>query len=224
MSYAFVQSSTGVSVAGTLETATTTSANLTGADTLFLLVGQNNNSETAVIEDSVGGNTWDLIRREGYPAGSDVSLFRCASASVSSSMTVTATSTTDAAFGLVLLAFSGGHASPDDQNSGHAVDFTDEITAGYPSGILPVQNDCVLIAGMNVGAGQSIDLGFTIIEAGNVFQESWGVVGAYLIQTTAEELNPTFSYGFNFNAAALLASFKPAAGVTPRRLLLATPA
>ena len=225
MAYAFIQSATGRSVFGSLDIATTDAANMTGADTLFLLVTQSTSIATdATITDSVGGNTWEKVIRSDNAEFSCATLFRCAGASVSSSMTVTAEiDNNGCAFGLVLLGFSGGHATPDNLTESNSADGVTSIAAGSSS-LTPSLNDCVVIAGMAPGVDQSIDGGFSIVKIDAVGGESWGAAAGYLIQTTAAAVNPTFSWSGTTDAATVLASFRPATGATPRRLLLSTPA
>lgn len=225
MAYTFIQSATGRSQSGSPATAITDSADFTGADTLFLIVVQGNGiASDPTITDNVGTNTWDQIARSRNTGRADCMLYRCAGADVSNSMVVGADIPNEyAAFGLVLFGFSGGHASPDDQYVLHQEqDAVTSITAGSTD-LTPVSNDCIIIAGMAYGVGPTIDDGFTILNIDTVTSESWGASGAYLIQTNQATVNPTFSFS-TADAAALLASFKPATVSTANRLILRHPA
>jgi len=215
MAWVFINAATGRSTIADAQTGTTTSASMTGADTLFLIV---TNAESAsgdpVITDNVGGNTWVEVIQTTNAGATHCRIFRAASAAVSGSMAVTATTTGENSyFGLILLGFSGGHASPDNLTANNTGDAVTSLAVSSP--LTPSENNCLVVAGISfarTSGSNSIDGGFAATEILGVSSESFGAAGAYLIQTTATAAQPTWSWSGSDDAATNLASFKSAAG------------
>jgi hypothetical protein len=106
-------------------------------------------------------------------------------------------------------AFSGAPATPLDQSNSFATSGVASIQAGS---ITPTQNNELIIAvlGPDNNAGTvTINSGFTIItSAPYVNGVCMGIWIAYLLQTTAAAVNPTWTMTAGNNPTALIASFK----------------
>lgn len=127
---------------------------------------------------------------------------------------------------ILLSAWSGTHATVvTDQISG-ANGF---ITTLQPGSITPSQNDCLILShfGINAaGSPMSINSGFTEMgEADFGAGDHYGCCFAYLIQTTAAAINPTWTRTNTNGAAATQHSWLPAAAaaagtVGTRRMMM----
>jgi hypothetical protein len=214
--FAFINQATGTAQSGSEHTASTSAVNMTGADTLVLIVAQSEASPDPVITDNVGANAWTKIARfnSAVQYGPATIVYVAASARVSSSMTVTGTHGSFSAISLVLLGFSGGSSSPADVNAGNTGTYLTSIQAGSSS-LTPSQNNSLVVAALGAGDNQTaaINSGYSsVYEAGGIHFQNYRVAAAYSIQTTATATNPTFSWSSSDFPTTLLVSLKPATG------------
>lgn len=151
------------------------------------------------------GNTWTPLTLQSG-ALPNVRIYYCPTPVVGASHTFTLSATYSTA---QITAWSGSLATTpfDVENSGGAAAASVATGSVTPS----VDNSLIVTAfGDNLGAAASINSSFTISD-----QEPWsnavnfGGACAYLIQTTATAVNPTWtSVGANWSAATI-ATFKP---------------
>ena len=193
-------------------TFTTSGVNTTGADLLIVFI--TSGSTTPSLSDSFS-NTWTLIASITGSHGLSY-LYYCSAPTVGAGHTFTTDKTN---FGTITVqAWSGSAASPLDQFSSFG---TSTTTTVQPGSITPLSNNELIICGSFSGlvaiAEPTVDSGFTI-PAGSGFA---GVPGtnyggealAYLEQTSAAAVNPTWTYASNTgDGQAIIASFKGAAG------------
>lgn len=150
---------------------------------------------TPTVSDSKG-NSWTALTLQANQGA--VRLYYCVSPIVGSGHTFTATGT-DIYATIDVLAFSGASASPYDQESGSAFD--------SPGSITPPQDGCLLVtASSNNGGTTSVDSGFTGFTHDFTPGSHMGGGIAYLIQSAAAAVNPTWT---GSNAVCVMASFKP---------------
>jgi hypothetical protein len=142
--------------------------------------------------------------------GSDrsVTLYYCQSPTNSSSLTFTSTSGTGGTTFFVQ-AWSGSASSPLDQHTG--VSGTGNPATVQTGAVTPTANNALIVACADatvVFGSVTVDSGFTQAPAGLAF--------AYLVQSTAGSINPTFtaSGAFFSSWAGAIASFLPPAGDT----------
>lgn len=192
---AFVAGGCGTSTDSGL-TATTASINMTGATLIVISHTWYNVVGRSPISDS-SSNSYTALNN--YTAGSVLSttLFYVASPTVTSSMTFTAGSVGGNFPVICVAGFSGTAASTpfDVQNGGGSLGFNPV----QPGSITPSVNNELVVSGYgNAASGapntMSIDSGFTISsQTAGAAGASWGGAIAYLIQTSASAVNPTWS-------------------------------
>jgi hypothetical protein len=181
----------------------TSGINTTGANLIVISIGTF--GANANPTDSKG-NTWTALTQRTNSSRNQ-QLFYCASPTVGSGHTFNPNSGNASYPTINVTAWSGAAASPFDQQSGAA--------SRQPGSITPSEDNCLLVTGvMDQGGGATtIDSGFTISDTetndGNHFNSS----AAYLVQTTAGAVNPSWSADSS-NIVSAMASFK-AATVTP---------
>ncbi|HZX69755.1 MAG TPA: hypothetical protein VFE77_02970 [Rhodanobacter sp.] len=195
----------------TLTGGTTSGINTTGADAIFIAVGEYTSSPTAPTDNK--SNSWTLIKNESDANSASVAIYACYNPTVGAGHTF---STTAQYPSISVLAFSGAaSATADQQNATSAAGSSLTI---QPGSITPSQNNelvlCAFIDDNGAGITASIDSGFSTqtgwFESG-VYGQSYPVGLSYLIQTTAGAINPTITWGSAPNgAAAIIASFKAA--------------
>jgi hypothetical protein len=102
-----------------------------------------------------------------------------------------------------VLAFSGAHATPFDMENG--------AVATQPGSVTPSQNDSLIITAVRAAAGSTptIDSGFTEFALGNVGGVHIPGGIAYLIQSTAAAVNPTWTVSGGSGIQSVIAAFKP---------------
>lgn len=215
--WAFINQVKATGVSACTETVTTPSTNMTGADTFFMIISQSDGAgaDPVSISDS-SSNSYTKILRATNSGDSDVGLWRASSATAGSSMTFTVGGSGIAyCFGIIVLGFSGGHASPDDLTRSNSADAVVTLAAGSSS-LTPSENNELVIAGLSfVTAGDTVTIngGFsTVFKQDAITNVTYGFASSYLIQTTATSANPSFSWNTSGNPTTLLASFKSAAG------------
>jgi hypothetical protein len=110
-----------------------------------------------------------------------------------------------------IMAFSGSDTtSPFDQENGAENAGTTSLQTGS---VTPSTNAQILVAalGFNTANTISVNSSFTGLIQQNFTGGVEGMAMAYLIQTTAGAVNPTFSWSSSSAAAAAIATFKTAA-------------
>lgn len=186
---------------------TTGSIDTTGASFLVLNVAWYDPGTAPTISDSKS-NTWSALTKQTSTGSSR--LYYCASPSVGSGHTFSANGTGSYP-SIQVLAFSGSHGTPFDQQNGAASAGATLATGS----ITPSEDNELVIAGLvhgdNLGGAVSIDGGFTAYK--NAFSSGNNMGGgiAYLIQTTATAANPSWSVTTSTQLAATIASFKASA-------------
>lgn len=209
MAYSFITSASGTGTTGTCDT--------TGAD-LIVLVGVYDSGGTGTFSDSKG-NSWTLCTRpattiENLASGSYVRIAYCyAPSSVGASHTFSISPS----YGSIhAIAFSGAAAAPlDVQAAGYGSNAAN-ATTNQPGTATPSVDNCLLVAGLGVGDSgnpSSIDSSFTLstgISASTGVR--WGGALAYLIQTTAGAVNPTWTWTNSSANGAVMAAFQAASG------------
>ncbi len=164
------------------------------------------------------GNTWTQLT--GYNTGADayVKVWYVANPIVGTGHTFTVGTGGSVDASAYIAGFSGVVTSaPFDQQNGATVASSATI---QPGSITPTQADCLIICGLSSydasALTATINSGFTITDqAGFSSGNYFGGGLAYLVQSTASAVNPTWAAGSSFtNAAAAIASFKPAVATT----------
>jgi hypothetical protein len=208
-----------VSAGGDANTVTTAGVDTSGANLIVCVMSGYEPGTAPVITDSKS-NTWqtDTTLYENSPQ-TTVEIVYTHASSVGAAHTFTATGTGSAP-GIACAAFAGAHASAAfDQENGAHTTISSQVQTGS---ITPSQNDSVVIAGLASYANTftaSINSSMTI--AAQTDQgTNIGVAIAYIIQTTAGAINPTWTTAAGNNNSGAITSFKVAAagGATPRTL------
>jgi hypothetical protein len=194
---------------GTQNTVTTAAIDTTGANLLVIAVTFDTTA-TQTISDSKG-NTWNALTRTTNTSSGAV-LYWSTPTSVGSSHTFSNTGTSNFS-SICVMAFSGAAAStPFDQENGA----TNSSTTLQPGSITPSQNNEIVVTGFGfnqAGTPVSINSSFTQPTAAIEFSSGahYGLGMAYIIQTTATAVNPTWTRTNTQTNAARIASFKSAA-------------
>lgn len=214
MSFALVSH---VAASGSSNGSTTSSIDTTGANLLIVAVGYYSGStHDPTISDS-NGNTWTSVSSTYYESNTgdhaSIRIYYAYNPTVGSghTFTVSATST----FGsFVAAAFSGATiTNPKDVESGHVS--AGSGTSDQPGSITPTQdNDLILSAWVGSDPVTSLAAsGLTITDTVQpVSFVSDGTSLAYVVQTTATAVNPTWSWNNTTSKATAIAAFKAAAG------------
>jgi hypothetical protein len=203
--------------------ATTASLDTTGCDFFVIIASSLSETTPLAITDSKSNTPWNALTL--YPIASNnrsIQIHWCRPTSVGTGHTFTGTLSGQFP-GIVVMGFSGSDASPyDGTENGNAPG--GPVTTRQPGSITPTEDDCLLISGamldLHTGADPAIGGGFTL-GAFLPFTSGQSVAtgGAYLIQTTANPANPTWSWSGAQIAAADIAAFRAApAGAGPALL------
>lgn len=207
---ATVANATASAAAGS--TATTGAINTTGATLLVIVVDNySQDSTTATITDSKS-NTWTaLTNRAG--GTSNIAIMYAQNPTVGTGHTFSCTGSYCTIF---VSAWSGTLTSGVfDVQNGASCPSCSTLATGS---VTPSQADSLIIAGFsdNDTTALSIDSGFTKIneQRNNSFETG---ADAYLIQTTASAVNPTWTASGAVARAAAIAVFKPAGAAAAAR-------
>ena len=191
---------------------TSASIDTTGATLLVAVVTY---TGTPTVSDSKS-NTWTALTcQQNTSVYSCIYYVNSGSPSVGSGHTFTISGAVTVSV-INVMAFSGTGASPFDNQNGNSSLLVSTI---QPGSITPSQNNDIIITGLsggnNFGAANTIDSGFTITYQKAVTGGiNYGHAGAYLIQTTAAAVNPTWNMGVSVNnVASTIASFKTTTAV-----------
>lgn len=200
--FAFVD---GAAAGASGGTPPTTSAIDTSGAGLIVAVIATSGLTTGAFGDSKG-NTWSELTEASSSINSRI--VYCANPNVGSGHTFTVNGGSSPFASIAVAAFSGGAASPFDastQSSGSSA----SPSAG--SGITPAQNDELVIAAVGTGGGviDAIDGGFNISDKSDFLDaHHYGAGLAYLIQTSAAAVDPTWTLSASANWSASIACFK----------------
>lgn len=170
-------------VAGSASGGTTTAINTSGAN--LIVVSISSYTAYSTLTDS-NGNTWTALN--GYfNSSAFVKLYYCYAPTVGASHTFTAAGATNYP-AICVSAFSGAATSPFDVQNGSAT--------GSPGSITPsASNGLVITASVAQAPGTpTIDSGMTITDVISYSSGiSMGGAMAYIIQTAATAISPTWS-------------------------------
>lgn len=188
------------------------SVDTTGADLIIIHVSQYTVPATITPSDSKG-NTWTGLTVQAGGTENKSRLWYCINPTVGTGHTFTATGSNT--FSCAQVAWFSGAAAAgfDQQNGAVAVGTATTLQTGS---VTPSQNDELVVTGLSADRGNtlSINASFTIT---NQYPYSAGSreagALAYLIQTTAGAVNPTWTTDVSApDMAATIATFKAAGG------------
>lgn len=196
--------------AGATNNPATAAINTTGSDLIVATLAWAFGTGPPVMTDNLT-NTWTPLTAVSW-VGSQfwAQLYYCKAPTVGASHTFTASGTGIFA-SIAVQAWSGSAASPFDQQSGQAA----TGLTGQPGPITPTQANELIVAGVAVHdpATLTIDSGFTISDQLSMVGGTYYGVGmAYLLQTTAATVNPTWTASTSTSMVPVMASFIQSAG------------
>lgn len=194
---------------GNSASCTTSAIDTTGASLLIAFIAKRENAGT--MSDSKG-NTWNALTASTV-TGSTEGIFYYASGSITVGTGHTFTFAGANTFPRVLVsAWSGVHGTPFDQQNGAANASTNSLATGS---ITPSEDNELVVAGCAYADTTtiSVNASMTIMDQGifNSGSGFWGGAHAYIVQTSAGAINPTFSFTNAGQTAVRIASFKAAA-------------
>lgn len=192
---------------GDTNNVTTGSITTTGANLLVLILG--NLAAGAVTISDSKTNTWTALTKQTSEVN-DSRIYYSQTTTVGSGHTFTATSVAQQPT-INVMAFSGSLTSPFDVQNGYATSGGLGETSHATGSVTPSLNYELIVSGLcnNNGTTASINSSFTLVDTAS----SVGTVvnnSAYLVQTTATAVNPTWTFGGNDYAALTIATFKAA--------------
>ena len=208
--------STSASSSDAGETCVTSAINTTGAS--LLVVGLSFDYDGGGSVSDSKSNTWNALTISGASGGGGAKLFYATNPTVGSGHTFSA----GASFlyaSIFVLAFSGAKTtSPFDQQNGASGDATTLATGS----VTPSENNEVLVTVLEInGAGLPVSINSSFIKqeskefsGGNAYGGSI----AYLIQTTAGAVNPTWTRTNSNPLATRIATFKAPASASAKQL------
>lgn len=210
-------------VSTTTNTVSTSGVDTTGATLIVLAVpffSAVHTVDALDISDSKGNSYTALAvcSSSGTAAASDIRFFYIASPVVGAAHTVSLSSGGAAVYpSIAMIALSGTAASPlDQQNCGPATTTGD--TTRQPGSVTPSENSEIVITGVGLGGSNgsiAIDSSFTIADSNGVNAgQGFGDGLAYIIQTSAGAVNPTWSATAPDFRASVIATFKASGGTT----------
>lgn len=190
----------------------TTSASIDSSTGDLIIITTSSDSGTPAGVSDNKSNTWHALTQ--ITSGSvRTQLFYCFNCNVGTGHTFTVTGSAQSASVQV---FKGAQLSPDpfDQQNGTANGVT---TTAQPGSITPGANGELVVSGIGIngtyGATLTIDSGFTVADKVDFTGGSnYGNGLAYIVQTTAGAVNPTWTRATAGATATTIASFKAAGG------------
>ena len=200
MTYALLSHGT---IPGSANGTTSAGVNCSGASLIVVCVSSSNGFPTLTDSNS---NTYTVAVRSASAGSSHLTtILFCDNPIASAGQTFTTAAASSFSFGAIM-AFSGAATSA-------VLDQTNSSTSSQPGSITPSQNNELIVTGYcdaNVSP-LTINSGFTITDqAIFVSGTNYAGGGAYLIQTSAAAVNPTWAG--TTQPASAIASFKPGAG------------
>lgn len=214
MAYAFISS---LAEALAPNGGTSGSIDTTGADFIYYAVAHDAAGVPVVSDSKL--NTWTALTAQTHGAV-EITPYYTENASSGTSHTFTVTGIGVYA-AVAVQAFSGGTTTSADQTNG-ANNFANTLATGS---VTPSENNELVITplGFNAaGTPTSIDSSFTgLVEANFGSGNNYGVALAYLIQTAAAAVNPTWTRTGTNGMAVRIDTFKAASTTkTSRRRML----
>jgi hypothetical protein len=212
MPIALVTNTIKQSVAGA--TVVTDAIDTTGANLLVVSIADYE-ADSSILSDNYA-NTWTpLTAATSVPDALRQRLYYCLGALVGAGHTFTATPNLSAHFATIsVAAFSGVKtASAFDQENGA----TSATTASMATGsITPSENNELVVSGLLTGTANVIAIsGLTITnQVPNDPGDAFGAALAYVVQTSAGAVNPTWTWSGGAAAGATVASFRALEGPT----------
>lgn len=190
-----------------------TSAGLTttGATLLVASIDSYVGSPDSVMSDS-NLNTW--VARTNRSSGSQVKsqIFYVVNPTVGAAHTFTASNSNTAFPCLTVIAFNGAKTtSPYDTENGAGTANGNSLATGSVS---PSEDNEVLFTDLGLDAVDTASINSSFTQLNHVAYAAgkhFGCDSAYLIQTTAGAVNPTWSWTSFFDASTSIATFKAAA-------------
>lgn len=185
---------------------TTSAVDTTGANLLVVVTGD----EGFSVSDSKG-NTWTLAV-QAVASGSPYSrIYYCYNPTVGSGHTFTVGLSYGA---IAVAAYSGSDSSPLDQTGATA---TGALVTTFASGnITPTTDNQLVVSGIGVGKSANtltIGSGMSVAASKNAATGvTYGAAIAWIAQTTAAAINPSWSWTSSGEAASPIASFKMLGG------------
>lgn len=213
MAFSLVASTTGSS--GSVNDYTTSGIDTTGANLIVVSIAWHPGSYGSGVLSDSKGNTWTgLTERAAFFVARN-KLFYCLNPTVGSGHTFSTGQFNGQNPAIGVLAFSGAHASSSYANENGAT--VAPGTSLATGSITPPENDCLVVSGLgtekaNTTTNTAIGSSFTAFKTEASGGNSCGSGIAYLIQTTASAVNPTWTWTTSTYACASIASFKAAAG------------
>jgi hypothetical protein len=191
---------------------TATPIDTTGADLLIVVGSQYSGVAAGTVTDSKG-NTWTALTAQSATPEYE-QMFYCQGGTVGAGHTFAFSGQFSSC---AVAAFSGSVASPLDVQAGQAFAGAGSIAAGS---VTPGQNDSLIVTGLGLAvpgaAPITVGSGFTITDTVPPVNPNYEGVGiAYLVQTTAAAINPTWTWSGTVGVAATNAVFKPGGGPPP---------
>lgn len=183
---------------------TTDAIDTTGANLLVVSLAKNG-TPTVTLSDSKG-NTWTALTERSSSSQYN-QLYYCLAPVVGSGHTVTATYSGAAYHVVGVAAFSGVAAF--ESQSGFA---GASGTSRQPGSVTPVANGALIVSALNCGAGTAISInsGFTAQALSYSVGHNIGSGLAYLAQSTAAAVNPTWTWTTSGANASTIAVFSGA--------------
>ena len=190
----------------------TQTMNTTGANLLVACVSSHHSVQNVTVADSMG-NSWNLAASGTEFWDGDIRLFYSVPTATSTTHKFRVNGSDGVMASINVTAWSGAAAGPLDDTAAAAPDHA--VTSIQPGLVTPSQNNEILISCLtnahdSSNMSRSINGGFTV--SGQIgFDEtnySMSIAGAYLVQTTATDANPTWSFSVNDAANAVIATFK----------------
>jgi len=191
---------------------TTSAIDTTGMTLLVMSVSYYQPNGPGTVSDSKG-NTWVAAGTAGNTGEAGTALFYVKNPTVGTGHTFTAGTGVTTFPGLFVAAFSGTDttANRDQENSAA----TQGVTTLQPGSVTPTVDNELVVTSLgtpNDTTSITIGSGFTMSDSASHGGNNMGGGLAYIIQTTAQAVNPTWTVNTAMSLAAAIDTFKPAAG------------
>lgn len=202
---------------------TSSAIDTTGAN-LLVVAYSHVAGATPTLSDSKG-NTWSSVAVSVGGADWDLRLYYSVPSSVGSGHTFTvAAGGAEVQASVSVQAWAGAATTPLDQTNNNYAG-TGSDTSVQPGSVTPSEaNELVVTALENrfdsSDSSRSINSGFTISGQSGNHDNSASLALAYLVQTSAAAVNPTWSWSSGGTANAVIGTFKASAAATsPARII-----
>ncbi len=193
---------------GDTNTVTTTTINTTGATLLVVTISDYQAALAQAVPSDSKMNTWTSLTTYNADLSVRVTTSYVANPTVGTLHTFTATGSV--AYPSICVASFSGVVSMSPLDQQHGQGGVAAATTLQPGSITPSQNNELVITGLafDTSGTVSIDSGFTITDQTDYMPgAAFGAALAYIVQTTAGAVNPTWTFAMA-NAAAAQSSYK----------------